>query len=90
MAAAVGTAVLDVIERERLAEQAERVGAYLRMRLTEVASSHAVITEVRGPGLFIGVELDCDASGAPTSGRSSPTVSAVVAFWSAPQAHGSM
>ena len=37
VAAAVGSAVLDVIERERLAEQAERVGAYLRARLTEVA-----------------------------------------------------
>ena len=69
VAAAVGTAVLDVIERERLAEQAERVGAYLRMRLTEVASSHAVITEVRGPGLFIGVELDCDASGRADIGK---------------------
>ena len=61
MAAAVGSAVLDVIERERLAEQAERVGAYLRARLAEVAASHPVIRQVRGPGLFVGVELDCDA-----------------------------
>ena len=64
VAAAVGTAVLDVIERERLAEQAERVGAYLRMRLTEVAlvaCGHQ--RRCAGPGLFIGVELDCDASG---------------------------
>ena len=58
VAAAVGTAVLDVIEREHLAEQAERVGAYLRARLTDVAASHPVVTDVRGPGLFIGVELD--------------------------------
>ena len=41
VAAAVGSAVLDVIERERLAEQAERVGAYLRARLTEVAARAA-------------------------------------------------
>ena len=60
VATAVGSAVLDVIERERLAERAERVGAYLRARLTEVAASHPVIRQVRGPGLFIGVELDCD------------------------------
>ena len=69
VAAAVGTAVLDVIERERLAEQAERVGAYLRARLAEVAASHAVVKEVRGPGLFIGVELDCDPPGQEGIGR---------------------
>ena len=63
VAAAVGSAVLDVIERERLAERAEHVGAYLRARLTEVAASHPVIRQVRGPGLFVGVELDCDAPG---------------------------
>jgi len=58
VAAAVGSAVLDVIERERLAEHAERVGTYLRARLTEVAAVHPVVREVRGPGLFVGVELD--------------------------------
>ncbi len=63
VAAAVGTAVLDVIERERLAEQAERVGAYLRERLAAVAASHVAITQVRGPGLFVGVELDRDSAG---------------------------
>ena len=69
VAAAVGSAVLDVIERERLAEQAERVGAYLRARLTEVAAAHPVIRQVRGPGLFVGVELDSDAPGHETIGR---------------------
>jgi 4-aminobutyrate aminotransferase-like enzyme/Ser/Thr protein kinase RdoA (MazF antagonist) len=63
VAAAVGSAVLDVIEREQLAEQAERVGAYLRARLREVATAHSVVDEVRGPGLFVGVELDADATG---------------------------
>ena len=69
VAAAVGSAVLDVIERERLAEQAERVGAYLRARLTEVASAQSLIREVRGPGLFVGVELDNDAPENETIGR---------------------
>ncbi len=69
VAAAVGSAVLDVIERERLAEQAERVGAYLCGRLAEVAASHSVIRQVRGPGLFVGVELDCDAPGQAGIGR---------------------
>ena len=69
VAAAVGTAVLDVIERERLAERAERVGTYLRGCLTEVAAAHPVVTDVRGPGLFIGVELDCEASGRAEVGK---------------------
>jgi len=55
VAAAVGSAVLDVIEDERLAERAETVGAYLRRRLEDRLGDRAV---VRGPGLFIGVELE--------------------------------
>ncbi len=69
VAAAVGTAVLDVIEREQLAEQAERVGSYLRARLADVAASHPAIKQVRGPGLFVGVELDCDSTGRPDIGK---------------------
>ena len=69
VAAAVGSAVLDVIERERLAEQAERVGSYLRARLAEVGAAHPVIRHVRGPGLFVGVELASDAPGHETIGR---------------------
>ena len=69
VAAAVGSAVLDVIERERLAERAESVGAYLRARLAEVAASHPVIRDVRGPGLFVGVDLDCDAPEVAGIGR---------------------
>ena len=88
MAAAVGSAVLDVIERERLAEQAERVGAYLRARLGEVAASASRRSrQVRGPGLFVGVELDCDAPGEPTSAGASRTASAGAAFSSAPPGH---
>ena len=68
--------MLDVIERERLAEQAERVGAHLRARLTEVAAAQPAIRQVRGPGLFVGVELDCDAPGQETIGSGSQTASA--------------
>ena len=87
VAAAVGSAVLDVIERERLAEQADRVGAYLRARLTEVASAHPLIQQVRGPGLFVGVELDNDAAGTRPSAGASPTASAGRAFSSALPGH---
>lgn len=55
VAAAVGSAVLDVIEDERLAEHAESVGAYLRAELEERLGERAI---VRGPGLFVGVEVE--------------------------------
>ncbi len=69
VAAAVGSAVLDVIEGEQLAARAERVGSYLRDRLGEIAASFPAVRLVRGPGLFVGVELDCDAPGQEAIGR---------------------
>ncbi len=54
---AIGLAVLDVIEDERLQAQAERVGAYLLGRLGELKRRHIVIGDVRGLGLFVGVEF---------------------------------
>ncbi len=53
----VGLAVLDVIERDGLREHAQRVGARLREMLTGLAKEHALIGDVRGMGLFIGIEL---------------------------------
>jgi 4-aminobutyrate aminotransferase-like enzyme len=57
VSAAAGIAVLEVIESERLMENAQRTGAYLIKLLTELQARHALITEVRGAGLFVGVEL---------------------------------
>jgi len=57
VAAAVGLAVLDVIEQEDLMDNALRVGDYLKQRLVELSKRHEVIGDVRGAGLFIGVEL---------------------------------
>jgi 4-aminobutyrate aminotransferase-like enzyme/Ser/Thr protein kinase RdoA (MazF antagonist) len=54
---AVGLAVLDVIEEERLRERAERVGGYLMDGFRVLAGQHPQIGDVRGAGLFIGVEL---------------------------------
>jgi 4-aminobutyrate aminotransferase-like enzyme len=56
-AAAAGNAVLDVIEQEGLMPNAQRVGEYLRQRLRELAVRDPRIGDVRGAGLFIGVEL---------------------------------
>lgn len=57
---AAGMAVLDVIEREGLVANAQRVGAYLRGRLTQLADRHALIGDVRGAGFFVGVEMVTD------------------------------
>ena len=54
---AVGLAVLDVIEEERLQENALKVGSRLIEGLKALMDRHPVIGDVRGLGLFIGVEL---------------------------------
>ena len=54
---AVGLAVLDVVEEEELQAHAHAVGAQLESGLAELQERHAVIGDVRGQGLFLGVEL---------------------------------
>jgi len=62
VAAAVGNAVLDVIEEEDLMANALRVGNYLRQGLRQLATRHAAIGAVRGAGLFIGVDIRAPGS----------------------------
>jgi 4-aminobutyrate aminotransferase-like enzyme/Ser/Thr protein kinase RdoA (MazF antagonist) len=64
VAARAGLAVLDVIEREDLVDHAGRVGQVLKERLVALAERYAVVDEVRGAGLLIGVEI-VDAAGEP-------------------------
>ena len=55
---AVGLAVLDVVlQDERLQEHARLVGEHLLGRLRGAGDRHTLIGDVRGSGLFIGVEL---------------------------------
>ncbi len=54
---AVGLAVLDVIEKEKLQENALKIGSYLKSRLKELQTKYPLIGDVRGLGLFLGVEL---------------------------------
>lgn len=54
---AAGLAVLDVLERDKLQDHAREVGAYLKGRLEEQRSRHKLVGDVRGEGLYIGVEL---------------------------------
>jgi ornithine--oxo-acid transaminase len=56
LGAAVGLAALEVLHDERLAERAATMGDYLLKRLRAISSP--VVTEVRGKGLLIGMELD--------------------------------
>jgi 4-aminobutyrate aminotransferase-like enzyme len=55
--AAVGLAVIEYIERENLAANVAAVGASLKSALTERKSGHGFIGDVRGIGLFLGVEI---------------------------------
>lgn len=61
---AIGEAVLDVIQHEGLQEHARKVGNYLTGRLLELKKAFPVIGDVRGSGLFLGVEM-CAADGSP-------------------------
>ncbi|MCP4689076.1 MAG: aminotransferase class III-fold pyridoxal phosphate-dependent enzyme [Desulfobacterales bacterium] len=62
VACAAGLAVLDVLEREGLQKRAARVDALLRSRIEKLAGKHRLIGDVRGAGLFIGVEFVRDRS----------------------------
>ncbi|KAF8397158.1 hypothetical protein HHK36_016065 [Tetracentron sinense] len=55
-----GLAVLRVIEREKLQENAFVVGSYLKERLTSLKGKYEIIGDVRGRGLMLGVELVTD------------------------------
>jgi 4-aminobutyrate aminotransferase-like enzyme len=54
---AVALAVLDVIEKEQLRANARDTGAYLQQGLRKVALQFPRLTEVRGAGLFIAVQI---------------------------------
>ncbi|MDO8123067.1 MAG: aminotransferase class III-fold pyridoxal phosphate-dependent enzyme [Candidatus Hermodarchaeota archaeon] len=54
---AVGLTVLDIIEEERLQENALKIGTYFIDQLKQLQSHYPLIGDIRGRGLFIGVEL---------------------------------
>jgi ornithine--oxo-acid transaminase len=56
-ACACGLAALDVIEGEKLAEQSARKGKILKEKILDIASRSQHVKEVRGKGLFIGIEV---------------------------------
>jgi 4-aminobutyrate aminotransferase-like enzyme len=54
---AAGLAVLEVLEREQLQQNAKTVGSYMMQGLNELAGRYRQIGQVRGAGFFIGVDL---------------------------------
>jgi 4-aminobutyrate aminotransferase-like enzyme/Ser/Thr protein kinase RdoA (MazF antagonist) len=57
VACAVGNAVLDVIEHERLQDNARQVGERFLAGLGELAGRHPIVGDARGLGLYLGAEL---------------------------------
>jgi 4-aminobutyrate aminotransferase-like enzyme/Ser/Thr protein kinase RdoA (MazF antagonist) len=60
VACAAGLAVLDVLEEEHLQDNALGVGRYLFARLKALQERHPLIGDVRGSGLFLGLDMVLD------------------------------
>ena len=58
MACAAALAVLDVMESNRLVDNARETGGYLMAQLRGLMAEEKRITDVRGRGLMIGIDLD--------------------------------
>jgi 4-aminobutyrate aminotransferase-like enzyme len=58
--AEVGMAVLDELEEKNLSENAAKVGAYLREQLAPLAASYEALGDIRGHGLFTGIDWVSD------------------------------
>ena len=68
--AAVGMAVIDVIERDDLCANVTKVGAFLKSALAKRRGRFASVADVRGHGLFIGVEIaKTDAARTPDTDK---------------------
>jgi len=54
---AIATEVLRTIKRDKLQENAFQVGAYLKSELNSLSNQFPILGDVRGQGLFLGIEL---------------------------------
>ncbi|MET9232068.1 aspartate aminotransferase family protein [Lentzea sp. NPDC003310] len=69
LVAAVGNTVLDVLVEERLDERAAKLGAFLRAGLDAIAARHSLVSDVRGRGLLVGLEIADESLSAPITRR---------------------
>jgi acetylornithine/N-succinyldiaminopimelate aminotransferase len=58
LACAVAIAVIDTIKRDNILAHTNETGAYFHDQLTQLAKRHDCITEVRGKGLMLGIEIN--------------------------------
>lgn len=64
LACAAGVAAISVIKEENLLERGAEIGAYLKAGLESIAAEFpSVISEVRGRGMMIGIELTKEGAG---------------------------
>ncbi|WP_034041711.1 aminotransferase class III-fold pyridoxal phosphate-dependent enzyme [Wocania ichthyoenteri] len=54
---AIGAEVIRTVKREKLQENALKVGEFLKSKLTALSKEFPIIGDVRGQGLFLGIEL---------------------------------
>ncbi|HET9654562.1 MAG TPA: aminotransferase class III-fold pyridoxal phosphate-dependent enzyme [Kineosporiaceae bacterium] len=74
VSARVGLAVLDVLDDERLPAHAAAVGDRILTGLRGLADRHHLVGDVRGSGLFLGVQLVADRSARTPAGAAATAV----------------
>jgi acetylornithine aminotransferase/acetylornithine/N-succinyldiaminopimelate aminotransferase len=60
LACAAGVAVLNTIVNEGLADNSEKMGRYFMEQLKKLSEKYSIISEVRGMGLMVGIQLSAD------------------------------
>lgn len=76
--AATALAVLQYIEKHNVVQNSARMGAYLKERMKELAQTSEIIGDVRGKGLFIGIEFVQDKETKTSFARESDLVNRIV------------
>ena len=75
LACAVALKILDVIQREKLADNAREVGGYLKAGFQRLAQKYpGIIQNVRGLGLMLGIELALNIPNLPGDNTKTPAV----------------
>lgn len=76
--AATALAVLQYIEKHNVVQNSARVGAYLKERMKELAQKSEIIGDVRGKGLFVGIEFVQDKETKTSFARECDLVNRIV------------
>jgi len=77
LVSAAALANLTIIEEEGLVENAEKMGRLLKDGLTEISDGHDIVGDVRGIGLFLGMEIIEDAASRRASSDKAVAISGI-------------